>query len=416
MFKFILSTLVMLSPILLTACDLNLVERQNWLQKPLLVWHPLRGREAEVFTESIQQYIALYPEVSITLEYIPTGELANRFLSDVQLGLGPDLLLSNYFNAPQLITSGMVQDLARYQIDTSIYHPPTINQVTFQDQLYGIPYAIDTQALCYNKNQINNPPRTLNNLLRAALVGQRVALTGTFQDTFWGLSAFESQLSNSQDALRLLLDQNATTQWLTWLQKAKDAPSFVLNTDRQILHQAFAEGEFDYYICLSYEIPALQTSLGADNLGVVPLPARPDHPAGPFMRTSVLLFSQAASPDNTDRALQLAQFLTNVRQQTEMTLETESQIPVNTEVRLDNRLTPTVAALLTQSKTAVAIPLADVIQAEQSTEDIESPEEPVSSFGEQLMQQVIAGETEPSEAAAEFAQQIQRVFSPNRLK
>ena len=130
------------------------------------------------------------------------------------------------------------------------------------------------------------------------------------------------------------------------------------------------------------------------------------------MRTSVLLLSKASSPKNTDLSLQLVQFLTNVRQQTKMILETESQIPINTEVKLDNRLTPIVAALLTQSKTAVAVPLDNLIQSETNAEAQES----VRGFGEKIMKQVIEGEMEPSEAAKEFSRQIKLIFSPDQLQ
>ena len=412
MLKLVLTPLVVLTAGLLAACQLsNPPGQQDWLTGRLLLWHSLQDQEATVLTAAIEQYTKLYPEVKIIQEYVPAAELTTQFLANVQQGLGPDLLLANHFDIPQLVTSGNVQTLTQRQIDTSSYLSATLSQVTYQGQLYGIPFAIDTQALCYNKDRVSQPARTLNDLLWAAASGKRVALTNTFTDTFWGLSIFKRQQTNSKNALQLLVDPMGVTQWLTWLQKAQDEPNFVLNDNREILVQAFAEGEFDYYVCQSYEIPGLQASLGAERLGVALLPSGPNHAAGPLMQTSVLFLSRAASSQNTDLALHLAQFLTNVRQQTKMTLETEAQLPINTEVRLDNRLTPTVAALFTQSKTAVSIPLDYVIQAEgQNKREIT-----VRDFGEQLIKQVIEGQIEPSEAAAELARQVNQVFDPDQL-
>ena len=332
--------LIWFAILLLTACQLNASEQSNSPKGRLLIWHMLIDKQAEVLTSTIEQYTKLYPEVSVTLEHISNKEIANRFLTDVQLGLGPDLLLIRYTDVPQFIRAEMVEDLTQHQVNTAIYHAAIVSQVTYQGRLYGVPYAIETEALCYNKARIKQPPKTLNDLLWAAKIGHRIAFRSTFVEAFWGHALFESGYPSSQNVVELLLDKEAIAQWLSWLQRAQDDPNIVLNEEREVLHQAFAEEEFDIYTCSSFEIPAFQASLGDKKLGVAPLPSRGDRAAGPFLHPLVFLVSKASSPENIKLSLHLTEFLTNVRQQIRMTLETEALIPSNREVKLDNRLTP----------------------------------------------------------------------------
>ena len=410
MLEKVVRKLIWFGLLLLTACQLNASEQSSSRKGRLLIWHMLVDKQAEVLTSTVEQYTKLYPGISITLEHISNKEIANRFLSDVQLGLGPDLLLIRYTDLPLFIQAEMVEDLTEHQVNTAIYQAATVSQVTYQGRLFAVPYAIETEALCYNKARIKDPPQTLNNLLWAAKIGHRVAFRSTFVEAFWGQALFESSYPNSQNVVKLLLDKDAITQWLTWLQRAQDEPNIVLNEEREVLHQAFAEEEFDIYTCSSFEIPALQDSLGKKKLGVVPLPSRGDRSAGPFLHPLVFLMSKASSPQNIKLSLHLTEFLTNVRQQIRMTLETEALIPSNREVKLDNRLTPVVAALLTQAKTGVATSLDHYAKSGALGENTQD-EDSVKNFGQRMMTQVIEGQLAPRKAAEELVDHINNIFS-----
>ncbi len=112
------------------------------------------------------------------------------------------------------------------------------------------------------------------------------------------------------------------------------------------------------------------------------------------------MFNRASAPANTELALQVAKFLTNDQQQTKLALSTEAQIPANIQVKIDNRLSPAVAALVAQSKTAIPIPLDHLEQAVAAA----------VVYGDAYYTRVLEGELEAGEAATELTRIVNRQF------
>ena len=154
-----------------------------------------------------------------------------------------------------------------------------------------------------------------------------------------------------------------------------------------------------YSTCASYELPDIRERLGEDTLGVTLLPQHEGNPAAPALVTNTFMFSQAASANNREIALHVANFLTNPQQQLNLVLGTESQIPTSSEVKIDWRLSPIQSVLLAQAKTSVAIPL-DYIQRGWRVKD----------YGDVLYKSVLEGEIEPSDAASELSDNVNREF------
>ncbi len=71
-----------------------------------------------------------------------------------------------------------------------------------------------------------------------------------------------------------------------------------------------------------------------------------------------MLFNQASSPNQTRLALKLADFLTNVEQQTQAEIEVPI-IPSNKNVTLNQELFPIRATLIDQAQSGVAFSLDD---------------------------------------------------------
>jgi arabinogalactan oligomer/maltooligosaccharide transport system substrate-binding protein len=107
----------------------------------------------------------------------------------------------------------------------------------------------------------------------------------------------------------------------------------------------------------SRELPLLQAALG-DDLGLAVLPAGPNaRPAGPVLQADVFAFSRVASPQETNLALELAQFMTNLQQQTRLVVEPIGRLPAHSQVRFRQTLSPLVVELARQSRTAAPVTL-----------------------------------------------------------
>ena len=139
-------------------------------------------------------------------------------------------------------------------------------------------------------------------------------------------------------------------------------------------------------------LPTMQEVLGEDVVGVAPLPAGPVNPSGPLLQSETLMFNAASSPAQTELALLLAEFLTNVEQQTKLARQI-GRVPANSLVEVDPRVSPAVAAFVAQTKTAVFIPnvpqIFDVIY-----------------LGDETYKQALEGVVSASEAVEQLAERV----------
>ena len=410
--------LVLAIAFFLAGCGNMVSEAKENIQGRLLIWHPFQGREAETLKIILDDYRELYPKIKIVVEFIPTRTISEKFREQSQSSLGPDLMISSYFDLIPLIEANTILNLNDYDVDLSTYLPAPIRQVTHQDNLYGLPFSLNTQVLCYNKTKVKQPLATLPEMIQEVKAEQEIALTSNFVDTLWGVQIFNHEWSSeideiNQDSSKLNHDQKdfsfntqAWATWLEWLQQATKNPYLILADERSTLHQKFAEEKLAYYICKSEEISDLKATLGEDKLGVTNLPGIVDRPAGPLLFTRAVVFNQASSPNTIKLALQLARFLTNGEQQTKLAIQTESLIPANKNVKLDERLSPIQAVLFSQSKTAVPVSLDYLYQFDKLQE----------KYGDLFYKLVLEGVMTPQEAALELQEKIAQVVQEDVIQ
>ena len=170
---------------------------------------------------------------------------------------------------------------------------------------------------------------------------------------FGGIQAFGGRLLDEEG--RVVLNQGGFANWLGWLKSAQTEPNIILDNNEETLYTLFTSGEAAYYIGRSDVLTDLTAALGEDEIGVVPLPAGPNGLSGPLLRTEALMLNRWSSTTQTELALSLAKFLTNVEQQTRLAREI-NRTPSNDQVRIDTRLNPSVAGFLAQAKTAIPVP------------------------------------------------------------
>ncbi len=380
-----------------TSCRNSSSETADQPSGRLLVWHHFEGQEAEAFNAILDEYTAIHG-ITILREHFPADKMIKPFTSQANSGLGPDILINRPPHIGPLVRTEYIQELSEFNVDTASFLPASLTPLRLRKELYGLPFSLTLQVLCYHKEQVKTPPATFDELVAEAKDGRRVALLSNFPFTFWGVSFYGGQLLDEKG--KIILDQGGLAEWFEKLKEIKNIPFFTLHNNMEILEQAFVQGEATYYTCVSQTIPALQEDLGEDMLGVTPLPGYPGRPAAPLMGVNALLFNRLSSSTNKELALQLAQFLTNTQQQTKLVLATKSQIPVNTKVKIDEQLSPIIAALVKQSKTGITFPLEH--QEQTSTTFIK--------YGQLYYTLVLEGEIEPEEAAREITQHVNDKF------
>ena len=349
----------------------------------------------------INKFKKLYPEVNIILETINEADLIETIANGVSKGLSPDLIITqSHFILPLLKVNGIIP-LDQFDIDLTQFRRESIVQVLYQGKIYALPFTINTQLLCYNKEKVLEVPKTLSELILQARRGYSVGVLSTFDDTFWGTRIFGGRLMNSQGDL--ILDQNdGWIKWIEWLKSAKNEPNFILNEDPFALQDAFIEGKLAYNVCWSEQIPLLRQSLGKDKFGVALLPEENEVQASPPLVSVTILLGSVSSANQTKIALRFAQFLVNKQTQTEITNKFRSLIPANENVIFDPRLFPIQATLQEQSRSAFTFSL-----------DQSKKMGLIIKLGREFYTRVMAGEITPEEAARELSSNINSIDNDN---
>jgi ABC-type glycerol-3-phosphate transport system substrate-binding protein len=439
-------TLVSLLLSLLVACNPVALSPSRQSAAPsgqILLWHSYEPATefAKLLRADIDQYQQLYPAIRVVSEYIPGPELSQHFIAQVQSGLGPDLLLNFANTIPSLVAAEVLQPIHPDSIDLAPYIPEVLERIHYRGQLYGIPWSLQTQVLCYNQRQLQpgppphpissssptapvealsesgslagampaatatdlallQPATTLAGLLERARAGYTVGLVSSLVQTWWGATLFGGQFLDAQG--RVVPQLDGWARWLEWLKQASALPNVVFNSNRALLHEAFAQGRLTYYVCDSTEIPQFKARLG-ESLGVALLPGERDRPAQPPISAQVLFFNQTSGPPQTRLALDLAKFLTNQEHQGRRVLAAQAFIPANRRVELDLQLFPIESVLIKQVRTSrLVIPI-----------EIIEPLQQILLQGESLYEKVMAGTMQPAQAAAELSQMLHQRFDKN---
>jgi len=356
------------------------------LKGKILVWHTETARSVSSIRQTITAYQKLHPNIKIIVGSLPSNQLTVEIIENTRGGLAPNLMLVNYTALLDLVEAEAVipiEPLPQFKN----YLPTALSQVTYQGKIYGLPGAILTQVLCYNKTKIKNtkPFKTLDEMLYQANLGYSVGIPSSFMDTVWGLKYYSPTVFNQEGDLSIT--PGSWAQWLTWLLKAKGQPNILLEADLPALNQAFEENRLTYLICDASRIDDFQKKLGKDNLGVTILPYHQGIAAGPFLYTKVLALGNSSSIRQRQIALDFAQFATNPEQVRQRIVFLEGFIPPDGSLKINPALFPIEATLMNQSKTAIAIPLDKLPIVLR-----------ISQRAEELYQQVIADSLTPDKA------------------
>ena len=310
-------SLILLS-LFVAACTFTQPQPSATLQGRVLLWHAWPEPKAAALTAVLNRFQALYPEVVVKQQTFATpAALLSQFQTAAAAGLGPDLILAPSGWIRPLHEAKLIDNIAAVLPSTTIdrFWPAARTAMRYQGGIYGLPLAVETMVLYYDRRLVEQPPATLDELLAAAKDGQIVELSTTFVDAFWGVQAFGGQLLDSDG--RVTLDQGGFAEWLAWLETARATPDLILEANRAALLERFIAGGVAYYVGQTNEYAAILAGRTPDpaagnraavaQIGVAALPQGPSASAGPFLQTEGLLFSNVSSANQRVLALALAQ-------------------------------------------------------------------------------------------------------------
>jgi arabinogalactan oligomer / maltooligosaccharide transport system substrate-binding protein len=132
----------------------------------------------EVRTKALQPLTTRFGQengVTVTLQTIPGDKLQAQFVTASQAGKAPDLVLGAHDWIGNLVQNGTIDPVQLTSEQSGGFNPVAIKGVTFNGQVYGIPYAVENLALFRNTDLAPEAPATIDAMLAAgkALVASK---------------------------------------------------------------------------------------------------------------------------------------------------------------------------------------------------------------------------------------------------
>jgi arabinogalactan oligomer / maltooligosaccharide transport system substrate-binding protein len=319
----------------------------------ILLWHNLPEAQAGAFADVIDRYRRANPGVDIVVQE-QGPDMAAEFVRATRSGLGPNLLLTSSAAVQALAAASSILPLDERVADDDLarFLSVALRTLRLEETLYGLPMAVDTQVLYYNRRLVEQPPTTVDQLLEEASRGQRILMNSQFVDAVWSARPFGVDLFDAAGNPQPTTD--GIPNWLIWVEQARDIPAFIMDDNTESLRRRFSEGDVPYYVGRAHELNLLEEALGPD-LGVAQLPAGPAGSAGPALTTTAFMVNALSSQGQTERSLDLVRFITGNEQQSAL-MRDANLAPANGQVRISEGLYPRIAAITAQARTSIPFP------------------------------------------------------------
>ena len=269
------------------------------------------------------------------------------------------------------------------------FAPIAIEAMRSQGNLYGLPLALQTDALYYNDAMVQTPAQTLDDLRAQAASGTPITLDTRFEKAFWGMRAFGTQIFAESGAS--LLADGGMAEWLRWLRESRDTFGIQLSANGDELLRRFLIGESAYYVGGISELSALSNALGED-LQVTLLPSGPGGPAQPLVYVEGMVVRTDISEADQSLALDFMRYVTDMESQTKL-MNSDQRIPTNGNVSAAGD--SFAITFFEQAQAGFLLPA--------------SPNWlPLVELGDAAYEDVVQNGLDPSEVAADLAEAINR--------
>jgi arabinogalactan oligomer/maltooligosaccharide transport system substrate-binding protein len=156
---------------LLTLCLALLVgESAVWAATTVNLWHSYRAKEKKAIEEAAAQFNAKGGDVEIKLLYVPYDAFADKITAAVPRGKGPDLFIFAQDRVGDWAVSELIEPLDFWMTEEleEAFLEPTLEALTYDDSVYGLPMTFKMVALFYNKKLVKAPPKTTDELIATA--------------------------------------------------------------------------------------------------------------------------------------------------------------------------------------------------------------------------------------------------------
>ena len=270
---------------------------------------------------------SIRPQLTLSTQVNFVDEIADQ----TQSGFGPDLLITDSDTALELYRLKLTDPIKISPEDRSDTPSYLFDLVTAGDgQLVGRPVNQFVQLACFNKERLEVPPATLEEMEQES-ESTNFGMALQLKDLFWSAEAFDAGEAMEAALAKRPPDpdrQSKVTQWLHWLESASYQQNIRFLNNQRSLRKALISGELDWITCWSSSLRELRDQMN-DKLALAPLPKGPSTKLKAATKLQVWSLGRNSSRTQREKALVMIDFITKPWAQKTYALAGRNSLPVN---------------------------------------------------------------------------------------
>ncbi len=273
----------------------------------VVVWTSYRGEELTALESVVEDFNSSTRDTRIELLAVPSAAYKSRLQSAIPRGNGPDLFIEAHELAGEWSKNGLLRPALPGDLDR--FAPATVDALRYDGQLWGVPIAVKSLALYYNKDLVPEPPATVSELLRVGseATGGRALVYEAGSLFFHAplLHAFGGEVEFREDGT-VGIDGEPVARSLTWARGLTERGEVPEEADGQLVSTLFNQGEVAFAINGPWFLGEIKKPDEDNpdapfvNFGVAPLPVLDEtgEPLRPFLTVEAIFRAdQGAAPD-----------------------------------------------------------------------------------------------------------------------
>ena len=292
-------------------------------------------------------------------------DLRNDFIAQVPTGEGPDITVGAHDWLGALVAAGVV-DTIDLGDKASEFEPVALEAMTYDGQLYALPYSLETIALVQNVDLVGpEAPATWDEMIQKGLASgaERPFVINTAGETGDGYTMYGFQTSFGAPVFVQDASGSYTTEvgmggatgeaFATWLgANGTNGTGYISTTvDYDINNELFNSGKAPYTIQGPWAISAYTD---VANIAVNPIPSAGGDTAAPFVGVQGFYLSSQSK-----NALLAQEFLVNylgTEEAQRALYEADPRIPAWSTLATEVSSDPIIAGFLASAQAGVPMP------------------------------------------------------------
>lgn len=301
----------------------------------LLIWEDIK--KSNGIEDAIKAFEAQH-KVKVKILEMPYAQQIEKLRLDGPAGIGPDVLVLPHDQVGGAVVQGLLSELkvdAKYM---DSFTKPAVDAQTYEGKLYGIPKAVETIVLVYNKDVLPKAPETFDDLIKVSKeqrAANKYGLLAKFDEIYYSYGVvagmggyiFGQNADGSLNVNDIGLANQGTVDGVTFL-KSFYADGFfpagiVGETGANAIDSLFTEKKAAAVITGPWAFKPYQDA--GVNYGVAPLPTLPN---GEHMRSFLGVKGYSVSTYSTQKELaqQFIEFI-NQPEYAKIRFEKTGEIP-----------------------------------------------------------------------------------------